>query len=76
MKQVKVLLAGIGGYGSVYVDMFVKGLEGAEEYWREHQDFEMIAITEEGDIYVTEGLEDRFTLGSSFENMELHIVEA
>ncbi|HIW84513.1 MAG TPA: FAD:protein FMN transferase [Candidatus Dorea gallistercoris] len=55
--------------------MFVKGLEGAEEYWREHQDFEMIAITEEGDIYVTEGLEDRFTLGSSFENMELHIVE-
>lgn len=56
--------------------MFVKGLEGAEEYWREHQDFEMIAITEEGDIYVTEGLEDRFTLGSSFENMELHIVEA
>ena len=36
--------------------MFVKGLEGAEEYWREHQDFEMIAITKEGDVYVTEGL--------------------
>lgn len=56
--------------------MFVKGLEEAEEYWREHQDFEMIAITKEGEVYVTEGLEDRFTLGSSFENMELHIVEA
>lgn len=54
--------------------MFVKGLEGAEEYWKEHQDFEMIAVTEDGDIYVTEGIEDQFTLGDSFENMELHII--
>lgn len=54
--------------------MFVKGLEGAEEYWKEHQDFEMIAVTEDGDIYVTEGIEDQFTLGDSFGNMELHII--
>ena len=54
--------------------MFVNGLEGAEEYWKEHQDFEMIAVTEDGDIYVTEGIEDQFTLGDSFGNMELHII--
>ena len=54
--------------------MFVKGLEGAEEYWKEHQDFEIIAVTEDGDIYVTEGIEDQFTLGDSFGNMELHII--
>ncbi|WP_455055504.1 FAD:protein FMN transferase [Merdimonas faecis] len=54
--------------------MFVKGLEGAEECWKEHQDFEMIAVTEDGDIYVTEGIEDQFTLGDSFGNMELHII--
>ena len=54
--------------------MFVKGLEGAEEYWKEHQDFEMIAVTEDGAIYVTEGIEDQFTLGDSFGNMELHII--
>lgn len=34
----------------------------------------MIAVTEDGDIYVTEGIEDQFTLGDSFENMELHII--
>lgn len=56
--------------------MFVKGLSGAEEYWRAHQDFDMILITEDGQVYVTEGIENSFTLNSSFANMELHVMEA
>lgn len=56
--------------------MFVKGAEEAQKYWREHQDFEMIAVTENGDVYVTEGIEGQFTLGDSFGNMELHVVNA
>lgn len=56
--------------------MFVKGLSGAEEYWRAHQDFDMILITEDGQVYLTEGIESSFTLNSSFGNMELHVLEA
>lgn len=54
--------------------MFVKGLSGAEEYWRTHRDFDMILITEDGHIYITEGIESSFTLNSSFANMELHVL--
>ncbi len=56
--------------------MFVKGLQGAQDYWKEHQDFDMIAVTEDEDIYVTEGIEDKFTLDASFQDMELHIITA
>lgn len=56
--------------------MFVKGLEGAEDYWRAHQDFEMIIITEDGQIYLTEGAGERFELSESFGNMEVHVISA
>lgn len=56
--------------------MFVKGLSGAKEYWREHRDFDMILVTEDGQIYVTEGIESSFMLNSSFGNMELHVLDA
>lgn len=56
--------------------MLVKGLEGAEEYWRKYQDFEMIAITDDGEIYLTEGIEDRFSLSGSFAGMRLETIEA
>ena len=56
--------------------MFVKGLEGAEDYWRSNQDFEMIIITEDGQIYLTEGAGERFELSESFGNMEVHVISA
>lgn len=56
--------------------MFVKGLKGAEDYWRAHQDFEMIIITEDGQIYLTEGAGERFELSESFGNMEVHVISA
>ncbi len=55
--------------------MFVKGLEGALNYWRDHPDFDMIAVTEDGEIYLTEGIEEKFTLSEDFSNMEVHIVQ-
>ena len=56
--------------------MFVKGLEQAQEYWRTHPDFDMILITEDGQIYLTEGVHDRFELSGSFGNMEVHVITA
>lgn len=54
--------------------MFVKGLDQAQDYWREHQDFDMILLTEDGEICITENAESRFTLSDSFANMEMHVI--
>lgn len=56
--------------------MFVKGLKGAESYWQEKRDFDMIAVTKEGEIYLTEGIRDAFSLSPDFANMEIHIISA
>lgn len=70
------ILAEEGKMGdALSTSMFVKGLEGALNYWRDHLDFDMIAVTEDGEIYLTEGIEEKFTLSEDFSNMEVHIVQ-
>lgn len=54
--------------------LFIMGREKAEGYWREHGDFEMILITDEGELYITEGISDAFSLSGGFGNMEVHVV--
>ena len=41
--------------------LFVMGPERAAEFWRTHGDFEMIMITEEGELFITPTLNKRFT---------------
>lgn len=55
--------------------LFVMGLEGAEDYWRQHRDFDMILVTENGHIYVTKGIQDRFSLQSEYSDMAAHVIE-
>ena len=38
--------------------LFVSGLDNAIMYWRDYQDFEMILVTEDKRIYITEGIEE------------------
>lgn len=54
--------------------LFVMGRERAEAYWREHGDFELIFLGEDGGAAVTEGLEDCFTLYGEWEGRPLEIV--
>lgn len=54
--------------------LFVMGLDSALQYWREHQDFEMILLTEDRTIYMTEGLSDAFSLGTGQEGREVRII--
>ena len=55
--------------------LFVMGLEDAEDYWRQHQDFDMILVMEDGNIYVTPGIEDRFSLQSGYADMTVNVME-
>ena len=41
--------------------LFVMGAERAEEYYRKRGDFDMILVTEKGEIFITEGIFDSFT---------------
>lgn len=41
---------------------YIMGLEGAAEYWKNYGgDFDMILMTEDGEVYITEPLENSFT---------------
>ena len=56
--------------------LYVMGRLRAINYWRRHQNFEMILITEDGEIYLTDGIVDSFTLDSCHSNMKAHVIES
>ena len=55
--------------------LFVMGLERAEDYWRQNKGFDMILVTEDGNLYVTEGIRDQFSLQDGYEDMAVDVVE-
>lgn len=55
--------------------LYVKGLGGAITYWKEHPDFDLIAVTDNGEIYLTEKIADAFSLNSAFGNMKVNVIE-
>ena len=55
--------------------LFVMGTDGAIEYWREHPTFEMILITQDHQVLVTEGLEGQFTLEEGHADLSMEVVK-
>lgn len=47
--------------------LFVMGLDEATEYYRNHPDFDFIILTDEKDVYLTEGVYDDFTLCDGYD---------
>ncbi|MCD8077419.1 MAG: FAD:protein FMN transferase [Lachnospiraceae bacterium] len=46
---------------------FVMGLEDSAAYWRDSEDLEVVWVTVDGDLYMTEGLQDCFTVSEGWE---------
>lgn len=56
------VLAGEGKYcDALSTALFVMGRDRAVAYWRWHQDFDMILVTQDGEICLTEGIKDQFS---------------
>lgn len=55
--------------------LFVMGQEKAADYWRKNQNFDMILLTEKGEIYLTEGLADKFELEPDYSDMKVERIK-
>lgn len=54
--------------------LYVMGMDRAVEYWKQHQNFEMIVITDDGKIYLTDGISNHFTLDNNHSTMKVHVI--
>ncbi len=54
--------------------LFVMGLDDAIDYWQTNGGFEFILITDDNEIYVSQGAESLFQPLGDYENAELHVV--
>ena len=55
--------------------LFVMGLEDGADYWAKNRDFEAVFIEENGNITITAGLREAFSLRDGYTDREVTVLE-
>ena len=74
LKSVTVIGAEGKKCDALSTALFVMGRDAAIEHWRAYGDFEMVLLTEENVVYITEGLQGDFSLAQGYEGLAVTVV--
>lgn len=55
--------------------LFVMGYDKAINYWKQNTDFEMIIITQNKKIFITEGIENNFSLDENYSSLKMNVIK-